>query len=203
MLIYSCITPSVRVPGKRYYLRAPASLAVVAVQQGFHSVFAKKTHLVPKMPDSNLKRHAHIKRAYRGIIRLNGARGMKQVWRPHVRTWGLSDANALHWRKYLWHCWGLSAPPAVIQHSRSDLAPPSCITKHRINNKTRQKHRFNTIPSSEAFSFPVNTLSYICFLFKYRVFHNCWNKAIGHKSMILNDTTMMITFIERWKDNIL
>ena len=37
----------------------------------------------------------------------------------------------------------------------------------------------------------------------YRVFHNCWNKAIGHKSRILNDTTMMITFIERWKDNIL
>ena len=38
---------------------------------------------------------------------------------------------------------------------------------------------------------------------EYRVFHNCWNKAIGHKSRILNDTTMMITFIERWKDNIL
>ena len=38
---------------------------------------------------------------------------------------------------------------------------------------------------------------------KYRVFHNCWNKAIGHKSRILIDTTMMITFIERWKDNIL
>jgi len=30
------------------------------------------------------------------------------------------------------------------------------------------------------------------------MFHNCWNKAIGHKSRILNDTTMMITFIERW-----
>jgi len=37
----------------------------------------------------------------------------------------------------------------------------------------------------------------------YRVFHSCWNKAIGHKSRILNDTTMMITFIETWKDNIL
>ena len=37
----------------------------------------------------------------------------------------------------------------------------------------------------------------------YRVFHNCWDKAIGHKSRILNDTTMMITFIERWKNNIL
>ena len=38
---------------------------------------------------------------------------------------------------------------------------------------------------------------------EYRVFHNCWNKAIGHKSRILNNTTMMITFIERWKDTIL
>ena len=37
----------------------------------------------------------------------------------------------------------------------------------------------------------------------HRVFHNCWNKSIRHKSRILNDTTMMITFIERWKDNIL
>jgi len=38
---------------------------------------------------------------------------------------------------------------------------------------------------------------------KYRVFHYCWNKAIGHTSRILNDTTMMITFIERWKHKIL
>jgi len=27
----------------------------------------------------------------------------------------------------------------------------------------------------------------------YRVFHNCWNKALGHKSRILNDATKMIT----------
>ena len=33
----------------------------------------------------------------RGITRLDGARGKKQVWRPHVRTWGLSEANVLHW----------------------------------------------------------------------------------------------------------
>ena len=45
---------------------------------------------------------------------------------------------------------------------------------------------------------PTKLNIYVC-----RVFHNCWNKAIGHKSRILNDTTMMITFIERWKDNIL
>ena len=33
----------------------------------------------------------------RGVTRLDGARGKKQVWRPHVRTWGLSEANVLHW----------------------------------------------------------------------------------------------------------
>jgi len=32
----------------------------------------------------------------RGLTKLDGARG-KQVWRPHVWTWGLSEANVLHW----------------------------------------------------------------------------------------------------------
>jgi len=40
-----------------------------------------------------------------GVTRLDGARVKKQVWCPHVRTWGLSEANVLYWRKYLWHCW--------------------------------------------------------------------------------------------------
>jgi len=31
----------------------------------------------------------------RGVTRLGGVRGKKQVWRPHVRTWGLSEANVL------------------------------------------------------------------------------------------------------------
>ena len=47
----------------------------------------------------------------RGVTRLDGAQGKKQVWRPHVRTWGLSEANVLFWRKYLWHCWDFMAPP--------------------------------------------------------------------------------------------
>ena len=50
----------------------------------------------------------------RGVTRLDGARGKKQVWRLHVRIWGLSEANVLYWRKYLWHCWDFSAPPTVI-----------------------------------------------------------------------------------------
>ena len=31
-----------------------------------------------------------------GVPRLDGARGKKQVWRPHVRTCGLSEANVLY-----------------------------------------------------------------------------------------------------------
>jgi len=48
--------------------------------------------------------------------RLDGARGKKQVWRPYVRTWGISEANLLYRRKYLWHCWDFSAPLTVIRH---------------------------------------------------------------------------------------
>ena len=33
--------------------------------------------------------------ASRGVTRLDGARGKRQVWRPHIRTWGLSKANLL------------------------------------------------------------------------------------------------------------
>jgi len=29
---------------------------------------------------------------------------------PRVRTWCLSEANVLYWRKYLWHCWDIAAP---------------------------------------------------------------------------------------------
>ena len=52
----------------------------------------------------------------RGVTRLDGARGKKQVWRPHVTTWSLLQAKVLHWRKYLWH---------YFRGPRSDLVPPS------------------------------------------------------------------------------
>ena len=47
----------------------------------------------------------------RGVTRLDGVRGKKQVWRPHW-TWGLSEANA---QDFL-------APPAVIRRLHNDLA---------------------------------------------------------------------------------
>ena len=62
-------------------------------------------------------------KAIRGVTRYDGPRGKKQIWRHHVRTWGLSEANVLHWRKYLWHCWYFSGPPAVIRRPHSDSAP--------------------------------------------------------------------------------
>ena len=53
----------------------------------------------------------------RGVTRLDGVRGKKQIWRPHVWIWGLMEANLLYWRKYLWHFWEFSTSP------RSDSAP--------------------------------------------------------------------------------
>ena len=60
-----------------------------------------------------------------GVTRLDGARGKKQVWRPHVRTWALSEANLLHWRKYLQYVvylWFLG----LFGASRSDSTPGDC-----------------------------------------------------------------------------
>jgi len=37
----------------------------------------------------------------RGGTRLDGARASKQVWHPHVRTWGLSETNVLYWSSIL------------------------------------------------------------------------------------------------------
>jgi len=55
----------------------------------------------------------------RSVTRLDGAWGKKQVWRPHVRTWGLSEANVglLFWKKWLWHCCDFMTP-VVIRRPR-------------------------------------------------------------------------------------
>ena len=42
--------------------------------------------------------------------------------RPHVRTWGLSEANVLYWRKYLWYCWDFS-PPTLSDSAPGELCP--------------------------------------------------------------------------------
>jgi len=59
----------------------------------------------------------------RGVTRLDGARGKKQVWRTHVRTWGLSEANLLL-KKVLQTLLGLFGdPPAVIRRPHNYSAP--------------------------------------------------------------------------------
>ena len=66
--------------------------------------------------------------AIKGVTRLDGAWGKKQVWRPHVRTWCLSDANWLYWRKYLWYfVWTFRLPPMVTRllGNCASVAPPS------------------------------------------------------------------------------
>ena len=46
-----------------------------------------------------------------------------QVWRPHVRTWGLPKAHVLYRRQYLWYCWEFSAPSAVIWRPGNCVPP--------------------------------------------------------------------------------
>jgi len=60
-----------------------------------------------------------------GVTRLDGARGKQQVWRPHVRTWALLEANVLL-KKVLATLLGLFGTPAIIRRpgNFAPLAPP-------------------------------------------------------------------------------
>ena len=60
----------------------------------------------------------------RSVTRLDGAWGKKQVWRPHVRTWRLSEANVglLFWKNWLWHC--CDFPPPRSDSAPKKLCPP-------------------------------------------------------------------------------
>ena len=62
-------------------------------------------------------------RVTRCVRRLDGARGKKQVWHPHIRTWALSEANLL-----LVTLLGFSALPAVIRRPHYDLASGELCT---------------------------------------------------------------------------
>jgi len=54
-------------------------------------------------------------------MKLDGTRGKKQVWRPYVRTWGLSEANVLHWSSC--DIVRTFRRPAVIRLLHSDSSP--------------------------------------------------------------------------------
>jgi len=61
-----------------------------------------------------------------GVTRLDVARGNKQVWRPHVRTWALVQANLSYWRKYMWHFWDFRRP--IVIRRPENCAPVNLIT---------------------------------------------------------------------------
>jgi len=65
-------------------------------------------------------------RDVQGVTRLDGAWGKKQVWRPHVRTWGLSEANVLLWKKCLWHCCDFLVPSS--DSAPGELCPPRYVS---------------------------------------------------------------------------
>jgi len=79
----------------------------------------------------------------RGVTRLDGARGKKQVRRPRVRTWGLSEANLLFWRKYLWHFWYFSAPPHWLG-ARGIVPPLSPLVTPLISRRQTDRHFYLT-----------------------------------------------------------
>jgi len=54
--------------------------------------------------------------------------GQEATWVP----WHISEANLLYWRKYLWHCWHISVPPAVIRWPQNTppLPPHYALLEH-------------------------------------------------------------------------
>ena len=71
----------------------------------------------------------------RGVMRLDGTRGKKQVWRPHVRTCGLSETNVL-FKKSICDIVGIFSAPSVIRRRGNDsaqctpLAPPRYASEY-------------------------------------------------------------------------
>jgi len=113
---------------------------------------------VPNLRYISLSQGVHC--TFRGVTRLDGARDKKQVLRPHIWNWGLSEANVLYGRKYLWHCWDFSALPAVIwppflTHIRrpgycAPLVPPLCLCVHLLysRNQLTLRHKIESTWSS-------------------------------------------------------
>ena len=88
----------------------------------------------------------------RGVTRLDGAWGKKQVWCPHVRTWGLSEANVLFWKKCFWHLCDFLAPTVIRppQWFGPRGIGPSCTprdTSGVIQQKSEKCPKINKLPT--------------------------------------------------------
>jgi len=79
----------------------------------------------------------------RDVTKLDGARDKKQVWRPHVWTWDLSEANALHWStcdivRTFWRPHSDSAPRELCLLMITALSDaPQQIMVHSSNQRPR------------------------------------------------------------------
>jgi len=51
-----------------------------------------------------------FRKGFSHLMRLDDSRIEEQVWRLNVGPRGLSEANVLYWRKYLWRCWDFRRP---------------------------------------------------------------------------------------------
>jgi len=97
----------------------------------------------------------------REVTRLDGAWGKKQVWRPHVWTWGLSEANVLFWKKCLWHCWDFLVP-------RSDSAPGDLFPLLPRYVSGVMQWKSENFPKANKFSSP-NVMNICNFRIQYRL----------------------------------
>jgi len=70
----------------------------------------------------------------------------------------------------MWPCWDFLTLPQWFDARKLFPLPSPCSTparrrKHKIDNKTRHKHRYNTIPIFRSIFFPRNyTVVHLCFI---------------------------------------
>ena len=122
-------------PGRRITMGAPnhcrghrMTAGCAVKSQQCHKYFLQYSAFAFKIPQVRTQGHqtclvgpfgATKLATPRGVTRKDGARCKNQIWRRHIWIWGLMEANRLYWRRYLWHCWKFSAPPAVIRRPHS------------------------------------------------------------------------------------
>jgi len=64
--------------------------------KGINHSLAEHFEIPVNKPNAERRQRRGVLITARGVTRLDGARGKKQVWHPHVQTCGLLEANVLH-----------------------------------------------------------------------------------------------------------
>ena len=107
-----------------------------------HSVWLEINFEIVWQPDnrtfspSSLPFHFlhHIFECFQGRHEVIWRPGQEASLAPHVGTWRLSEANILYWKKYLWHCWDFSPPPAVIRCLGNSSSVRPCTCRSCLSN---------------------------------------------------------------------